>query len=154
MQRLEGLEIELRPILNGDGYEIVRAAIIKEGRSNTLQIMVERKDLNEITIKDCVLITKKLSIIFEDKSPLNEPYQLEVSSPGIERPLTRPQDYKKYSGQMVKILTTNPVSNKKKFRGILKGISENDEIEVLCNKENIKLPLDKIDKATLVSKGT
>ena len=54
----------------------------------------------------------------------------------------------------MKILTTNPVSNKKKFRGILKGISENDEIEVLCNKENIKLPLDKIDKATLVSKGT
>jgi ribosome maturation factor RimP len=154
MQRLEGLEIELEPILNGYGYEIVRAAITQEGQSNTLQIMVERKDLNEITIKDCVIITKKLSIIFEDKSPLNEPYQLEISSPGIERPLTRPHDYNKYSGQMVKILTTNPVSNKKKFKGILKGISENNEIEVLCNEEDIKLPLDKIDKATLVSKKT
>ena len=97
MQRLECLETEIKPILKNHGYEIVRAALNNDDQNKILQIMVERSDLNDITIKDCVFLTKKLSSLFENNPPLKESYQLEVSSPGIERPLTRPADFNTYS---------------------------------------------------------
>tara|TARA_B100000579_G_C22414274_1_gene657749 strand:+ start:173 stop:637 length:465 start_codon:yes stop_codon:yes gene_type:complete len=149
MERLHVLENEIRPILQELNYDIIRAAIIIENEDRILQIMIDKLDFKEISVKDCVIVSKSLTAFFDDKPPVDGTYQLEVSSPGTERPLTRLNDFENFSGNIVNIKIKDPIDNKKHFSGVLKGISNNKEVKILCGKREIKLPLVNIVKANL-----
>ena len=150
MERLQGLENEVRPILQEFNYDIVRAAIINESDNIILQIMIDKLDFKEVSVNDCAFISKKLAVLFDDKPPLDVEYQLEVSSPGTERPLTRVIDFETFSGNIVKIKVRDQIDNKKHFSGILKGISKDKEVTIISNKREVKLPLANIIKANLI----
>ncbi len=108
------------PVLQGMGYRLVRIKISGEAGC-TVQIMAERPD-GSMQIEDCEAISKALSPVLDIADPIERAYRLEVSSPGIDRPLVRRTDFERYAGHLVKIEMTIPHDGRKRFRGTLGGI--------------------------------
>ena len=94
----------LEPVIEKLGYECVRIMTI--GQANpTLQIMIDKTDDTEITVDDCAKVSRALSEVLDEKDPITDKYNLEVSSPGLDRPLTKPVHFMKFAGTEVKIET-------------------------------------------------
>jgi ribosome maturation factor RimP len=108
------------PVLQGMGYRLVRIRISGEAGC-TVQIMAERPD-GSMQIEDCEAISKALSPVLDIADPIERAYRLEISSPGIDRPLVRRSDFERYAGHLVKIEMTLPHDGRKRFRGTLGGI--------------------------------
>jgi len=133
--RESGLAAEIaqlaEPVLTDLGFRLVRVQI--SGRDGmTLQIMAERPD-GTISIDDCEAISRQLSPLLDVKDVIRGSYRLEVSSPGIDRPLVRPADFEDWAGYEAKIELTEPVSGRKRFRGRLEGYEDGEvriEVEV------------------------
>jgi len=111
------------------------------GNTKTLQIMIERKDEQAITIKDCTQVSRLVSNILDEKDPIKDEYVLEVSSPGIDRPLIKLADFVKFIGSKVSINTAELVENRKKFKGELVGV-ENNNISLKLEKQDILVNID------------
>jgi ribosome maturation factor RimP len=143
------LKIEelITPTIHSLGYDLVRVQILDEG-TKTLQIMVDRLDEANLTIDDCSIISKEISIIIDINDPIGENYLLEVSSPGIDRPLLRFKDFEKYAGFHARIDMNIALEGRKKFKGKLTGI-EGDNIRIKVKEETYLLPFSKIEKAKL-----
>ncbi|MCK9914133.1 ribosome maturation factor RimP [Microbacteriaceae bacterium K1510] len=107
------------PVLEQLGYRLVRVRV-SGGESSTVQIMAERPD-GTLTIDDCEDISRALSPVFDVADPIEKAYRLEISSPGIDRPLVRKSDFDRYSGHLVRIEMEVPVGGRKRFRGHLNG---------------------------------
>ena len=150
MERLTWLEEKIAPTLEAMGFEVVRVAITCEGGRRALQIMADRADGSLINIDDCTTISAALSDIFESDYPLDGAYNLEVSSAGIDRPLTRPKDYTTYTGFEAKLQTRKPIDGRKKFRGLIEGMSTPDTVMLRVDGEQVTLPLSEVDRAQLV----
>ena len=105
------------PVLQGMGYRLVRIKISGEFGC-TVQIMAERPD-GTMAVEDCETVSRALSPVFDANDPINKAYRLEISSPGIDRPLVRKSDFDRYAGHMVKIETEIPIDGRKRFRGLL-----------------------------------
>ncbi len=101
------------------GYELVRVYM---SRGGTLQIMVDRADGKAIDVEDCATLSRALSAVLDVEDPISSPYTLEVSSPGIDRPLTRPKDYLRWSGHLARLETAEPIAGRRRFKGTLLGI--------------------------------
>jgi ribosome maturation factor RimP len=107
------------PVINGLGYRLVRARV--SGTDGcTVQIMAEKPD-GSMLIEDCEAVSRALSVVFDEADPIEAAYRLEVSSPGIDRPLVRRSDFERYAGHVVKIEMAAPVEGRKRFRGVLLG---------------------------------
>ena len=132
------------------GFEVVRVAITGEGGRRCLQVMADRLDGEQIDIDDCAAISRTLSDEFEIEDPIDGQYNLEVSSAGIDRPLTRPKDFTTFVGYEVKIQTARPVEGRKKFCGILDGLSSDDSVMMTVDGEKTSLPLSEVSRAQLV----
>jgi ribosome maturation factor RimP len=145
----EKLKIEelIGPTINSLGYDLVRVQILDEG-TKTLQIMVDRLDEANLTIDDCSIISKEISVIIDINDPIGENYLLEVSSPGIDRPLLRFKDFEKYAGFHARVDMNTALEGRKKFKGKLTGI-EGDNIRIKVKEETYLLPFSKIEKAKL-----
>jgi ribosome maturation factor RimP len=145
----EKLKIEelITPTINSLGYDLVRVQILDEG-IKTLQIMVDRLDEANLTIDDCSIISKEISVIVEINDPIGENYSLEVSSPGIDRPLLRFKDFEKYAGFHARVDMNIALEGRKKFKGKLTGI-EGNNIRIKVKEETYLLPFNKIEKAKL-----
>src|SRR4051812_41161005 len=100
------------------GYRLVRVAVLGAGRT-TLQIMAERRDDAPMTVDDCAAISRAVSALLDVADPIASAYTLEVSSPGIDRPLVRPEDYDRFAGFEARIELSQPVSGRKRLRGRL-----------------------------------
>ena len=111
----------LTPVLERSGYRLVRAQISGPGDSPRLQIMAERLDARPITIDDCASISRDIGIHIDALDPIETRYTLEGSSPGVDRPLTRPEDFADYAGHPAKMELMSPLSGRKRFRGIPAG---------------------------------
>ena len=113
MDRTAEIERLVEPTLDGMGYELVR---VREsgGDQPTLQVMAERKDRQDMTVDDCAKISRTLSAVLDVEDPISEAYSLEVSSPGIDRPLMRLEDYERFAGFEVKIETKRPLDGHRK----------------------------------------
>ncbi len=137
------------PSLEALGYEVVRVAMSGGGPSRTLQVMAERKDRRTMTVEDCAEVSRVLSALLDVEDPIQGSYTLEVSSPGIDRPLTRPEDYTRFAGSEARIETRAPIEGRKRFRGRLKGLEDE---RVLMDVENsaVAIPLSQIERAKLV----
>ena len=143
----------LRPSAEGIGFEIVRIRFgLQDGQ--TLQIMAERAD-GSMSVEDCEELSRTLSAVLDVEDPIPGEYNLEVSSPGIDRPLTRPKDFERWQGFDVKIELSEPMSGRKRFRGLLQGV-EGGEVLVECDIEGysepqvLGLPFRKLSEAKLV----
>ena len=146
----------VRPALIDLGYRLVRVQL--SGRDGqTLQIMAERPD-GTMTANDCERVSKQISPMLDVMDPLDGAYRLEISSPGIDRPLVRATDFDDWAGYEAKINLREPVSGKKRFRGTLEGFADGEvrvEVEIKdkdqpARTELVGFPLSLVDDARLV----
>jgi ribosome maturation factor RimP len=138
----------VEPSLEGMGYRLVRTAMTG-GRSATLQIMAERADDAPMTVEDCALISRQVSALLDVADPIAGAYSLEISSPGIDRPLVRAEDYDRFRGHEAKIELNRPKDGRKRFRGRLIGAA-NGMVRLATAQGEEELPLDAVAKAKLV----
>ena len=138
----------LSPTLNLMGYDLVRVQI-SGSQQKTMQIMVERSDRVGMTVDDCAKISREVSAILDVEDPLTGSYNLEVSSPGVDRPLVRPVDFERYAGFDAKIEMADAIDGRKKFRGQLLGM-EQDLVKIRLDEETHELPVSDIRRAKLL----
>lgn len=141
------------PVVEGLGYRLVR---VKTSRRNglTLQIMAERPD-GTMTVDDCEAISRDLSPALDVEDPISEAYHLEVSSPGIDRPLVRRSDFERWAGHITKVELATPLEGRKRFRGTLLGLEGSAAVMKVDDApagapDRYLLPLDQIGEAKLV----
>ncbi|MDK9720448.1 MAG: ribosome maturation factor RimP [Rhodospirillales bacterium] len=136
--------------LKAMGYDLVRVQLSGAAGRATLQVMAERLDEVAMTIDDCTEISRALSPILDVADPITGAYSLEVSSPGIDRPLVRPKDFERWSGFEAKLETKAPVSGRKRFKGLLLGL-DGDEVKIRDEAGvDFSLPISGLAKAKLV----
>jgi ribosome maturation factor RimP len=123
-KRLAGI---LTPMIEGMGFELVRIRLMS-GKTQTLQIMTERPD-GSISVDECGQISTAVSALMDVEDPIEDNYALEVSSPGIDRPLTRLKDFDTWQGYEAKLETTEMIDGRRRFKGVLAGV-EGDEVLV------------------------
>src|SRR4051812_49052736 len=145
-----GLERRIEPQLNKLGYDLVRVAMIGGTSDPTLQVMAERPDTRQLDITDCERISRALSEMLDRDDPIEGSYRLEVSSPGIDRPLTRLKDFADWAGHEARITLREPQGERKQFSGTLEGAD--DGIVKLTDKRGAshELPFDDISTAKLL----
>lgn len=134
--------------LEGMGYELVRVQLSHGGRP-VLQVMAERADGAAMTVDDCAEISHSVSVLLDAEDPIIEAYTLEVSSPGIDRPLTRPRDFERFAGFEARIETHDAIAGRRRFKGRLLGLAEG-MVSIDVEKETVRLPFEAIAKARLV----
>jgi ribosome maturation factor RimP len=140
------------PVLVDLGFRLVRVVI--SGRNGTtVQIMAERPD-GAITVEDCATISRQLSVLLDVNNPLPGAYTLEVSSPGIDRPLVRPGDFQDWCGHEARIELRDPIDGRKRFRGVLLGLKA-DAVQIGVDlgplgRQEIGLPIARVAEARLV----
>lgn len=140
----------LEPVIEGLGYETVRIMTI--GQTNpTLQVMIDVKDgSREINVEDCAKVSRALSAVLDEKDPISGQYSLEVSSPGIDRPLTKLEHFKRFEGYVIKVETQATVDGRKRFKGELTSTDEKNNIHLLMDGQEYVLPFANISKAKIV----
>lgn len=134
------------PSIQELGFDLVRIKFSDKEKPR-LQIMLD-KDSNGVAIADCAQISTNLSAILDINDPINKEYELEISSPGINRPLTRKKDFDIWKGYTVKIKTTETIDNRKNFKGVLRGV-ENGEVLLEIDEGTIGLSFDWIEEVFL-----
>ncbi|MEO6225152.1 MAG: ribosome maturation protein RimP [Sphingomicrobium sp.] len=130
MADVAGLERMIEPEVTDLGYELVRVCMIGGTSDPTLQIMAERSDTRQLGISDCERISRRLSEVLDLCDPIDGAYRLEVSSPGIDRPLTRPRDYADWTGHEARLTLRDPVDGRKQLSGTLGGI-DGDKVAIV-----------------------
>jgi ribosome maturation factor RimP len=148
MERARNLELLVGPTIDGMGYDLVRAVVTGTARP-TLQIMAERKDRKAMRIEDCEALSRALSAKLDVEDPIASQYVLEVSSPGIDRPLIRPADFARFAGHAAKIETRQPLDGRKRFSGKLIGVAEG-RVQIETKEGAAEVPLDEIARAKLL----
>ena len=138
----------IEPSLAAMGYRLVRV-IMTSGRRATLQVMAERLDDLPITLDDCAQISRSVSALLDVTDPIVGAYTLEISSPGIDRPLVRTEDYDRFSGFEARIELAIPLDGRRRFRGRLLGTSEG-AIRLVTEAGETRLPLNAVTRAKLV----
>ena len=141
------------PVIEQLGYRLVRVKI-SGAEGCTVQIMAERPD-GSMVVEDCETVSRALSTVFDMADPIERAYRLEISSPGIDRPLVRKSDFDRYAGHLVKIETLIPIGGRKRFRGQLIG-TEGEAARIHCDdaaeseEADVLLPIEEIGEAKLV----
>jgi ribosome maturation factor RimP len=143
------IERMIAPALDDMGYELVRVQLSGGTQHSRLQIMAERADQVGMTVDDCAEISRAVSALLDVEDPIGGSYDLEVSSPGIDRPLTRPQDFARFAGHQAKVETRQVIDGRRRFRGLLKGIEDGCAL-LEMEGETVKLPVGEIEKAKLL----
>ncbi|HAK63247.1 MAG: ribosome maturation factor RimP [Pseudomonadota bacterium] len=140
----------ITPAVEAMGFALVRISYTGSRRP-VLQIMAEREN-GEMSIEDCAELSRVISALLDVEDPIAGEYTLEVSSPGIDRPLTRPKDFERFAGHLAKVETAQPVQGRRRFRGVLGGLAASGEMLLLEDEAcgRVELPLALLLKARLV----
>ncbi len=138
----------LIPALDAMGYEVVRVRL----SGKTLQIMVERQDRATMTVDHCAEASEAISAILDEVDPIAGAFELEVSSPGLDRPLTRPDDFRRFAGLDARVELSEPVAGQRRFTGRLGGFEAGDDAAVVLTTDQgtVHLPWGAVKKAKLV----
>lgn len=129
------------PVTDSLNYELVDVEYVKEGTNWYLRIYIDKP--GGIGIDDCQAVSERLSDILDKNDPIDQSYYLEVSSPGLDRPLKTERDFKKYKGELVEVKVFQPIDGKKVFEGELVGLIDN-KIVILQNGDNTGFEKDKV----------
>jgi ribosome maturation factor RimP len=119
---IAGLERMIEPEVRNLGYELVRVCMTGGTSDPTLQVMAERPETRQLGIADCERISRRLSEVLDLCDPIDGSYRLEVSSPGIDRPLTRLNDYSDWTGHEARLTLREPEAGRKQYAGTLQGL--------------------------------
>lgn len=140
----------IEPVIDALGYDTVR--ILTIGESNpTIQIMIEHKDYEkELTVDDCAKVSRAISAVMDEKDPIENKYTLEVSSPGLDRPLTKLEHFKRYINYVIKLETINVVEKRKRFKGVIENVTENNQVVLHMEGVSYNIDYDNISKAKIV----
>lgn len=148
--KFENLLQEVRqvvePILESQALELVDLEYQRESRGWVLRIYLDRE--GGVSLDDCAGVSHEVGAVLEVKDLIPSAYILEVSSPGLTRPLKKPEDFNKFRNQMVKIKLYEPLDGRKNFKGTLLGL-EGDRVRVEVEQQVYELPLQRIAKANL-----
>lgn len=137
------------PSIAAMGYGLVRVQLMG-GRAPILQVMAERLDGAGMTVDDCARISRAVSALLDVEDPIESAYTLEVSSPGVDRPLVALRDFERFAGHLAKVETRVPVDGRKRFRGALVGV-EGDLVRLeLDDDGTVLVPFAEISRAKLV----
>ena len=145
----KGIEALIAPSLEAMGYRVLRAVFTGGGRRATLQVMTERADGAAMSVDDCSLVSQTVSALLDVADPIAESYMLEVTSPGIDRPLVQRDDYERFAGFEAKVELSQPMDGRRRFRGRLLGV-DGDAVKLNLGAEAVRLPLAQIARAKLV----
>lgn len=137
----------MRPTIEGMGFELVRLRFMS-GKKATVQIMAEKPD-GTMEIDDCAGLSRAISLLMDVEDPIEGEYSLEVSSPGIDRPLTRLHDFERWEGYEARLETDEMIDGRKRFKGILAGV-ENNEVLIEIEEGTIGLEFDWLADAKLI----
>ncbi|MDH3228662.1 MAG: ribosome maturation factor RimP [Alphaproteobacteria bacterium] len=148
MEPIRRIEKMIEPALTDMGFTLVRVHL-SGGARPTLQIMAERSDESGMTVDDCAGISHTVSAILDVEDPISGAYTLEVSSPGIDRPLVRRRDFERFAGFEAKIEMRGEIDGRRRFRGRLAGMDGN-AVRLTTKGGDVILPLDDIDRARLL----
>lgn len=138
----------IAPAVEAMGYDIVRVQL-GGGDRLRLQIMAERRSDGGMNVDDCTEVSRAVAAILDVEDPIDSAYTLEVSSPGIDRPLTRLADFDRFAGFEARVETALPIDGRRRFRGRLLGTRGN-AVAMICDETEITLPFADVQKAKLV----
>jgi ribosome maturation factor RimP len=138
----------IEPTLGGMGYDLVRV-LLRGGQRPTLQIMAERADRAPMTVEHCAEISRAVSALLDVADPIAGAYRLEVTSPGLDRPLTRRADFDRFRGFEARVETELPIEGRRRFRGRLLGVVD-DQVRLQLEDGEQAIPCAGIKKAKLV----
>jgi ribosome maturation factor RimP len=147
---IAGLERLIGPEVKRLGYDLVRVMMIGGTSDPTLQVMAERPDTRQLDLGDCEIISRRLSEMLDLADPIEGSYRLEVSSPGIDRPLTRLKDFEDWKGFDARLTLAEPHNGRKQFAGELRGLEGDLVLIRTKNDESHALPFSTIATAKLV----
>ena len=149
MDIIQKITQTIEPTLAAMGYALVLVKLTDGKPRKTLMIMAERKDDVNMSFDDCTEISRTVSALLDVEDPISFAYNLEVCSPGIDRPLTKLADYTRFGGYEVKLETIFPQDGRKRFRGIIKGV-EKEVINLAMPEGDVKITYPHIKTAKLV----
>lgn len=145
---MQGLDELFEPVVESMGYELVGVEFSGGASHGTLRVYIDREE--GVSIDDCASISHQISAILDVEEPIQQAYDLEVSSPGLDRPLFKATDFERFSGQQVKIKMSTGLDGRRNFKGVLQGVIDSRLIEVEVDGEVFQLPLTDIGKANLI----
>jgi ribosome maturation factor RimP len=154
MVEIASLTALIEPEVEALGFNLVRVAMIGGASDPTLQVMAERADTRQLGLGDCETISRRISEILdaleaEGRDPIETAYRLEVSSPGIDRPLTRLKDYADWAGHEARLKFEQPIDGAKQVSGIIEGV-DSDTIRISTTKGARDIPFESIASAKLL----
>ncbi len=139
----------IEPALATDGYEIADLEFASGQRGGTLRLYLDHPD-RPITLEDCEQVSRNLGTLLDVEDPIDRSYSLEVSSPGINRPLRQPKHWKRFVGQPCKVKTSIPLDDQRNFKGTLASFDDEDQcISLETDRGLVRIRLDQIRKAGL-----
>jgi len=145
VQRINAL---IEPTITDMGYDLVRTQINGETRMQ-VQIMAERSDGTGMGIDDCTKVSRAVAAVLDVEDPIRGAFTLEVSSPGIDRPLVKLADFERFDGFEARIETARPIEGRKRFRGLLKGVAD-ETVSITTETGDIAIPFGDIIRAKLM----
>lgn len=148
MSLTDRIEQLITPTVEGMGFSVVRVQL-SGGDRLRLQVMAEPQDGRRMVVEDCADLSRAISAVLDVEDPVPQAYVLEVSSPGIDRPLVRPRDFERFAGFEARVEMSQPVGGRRRFRGRLLGV-KGDVVRMSVEGEDVELPLSDIGKAKLV----
>lgn len=145
--KLELLHSLIDPVAVSLGYQLWGIELLSQGRHTLLRIYIDSE--NGVDVDDCAQLSRQVSAIFDVEDPITSEYTLEVSSPGMDRPLFTLEQFASLVGQVVALRLRAPFEGRRKFKGQIKGV-EGDEVVVICEEHEFLFPIDSIEKANIV----
>ncbi len=136
----------VNPVVSDEGMELVEVEYRRESRGWVLRLYIDKA--GGVTLDDCTRISQEVGRSLDVEDLISVPYTLEVSSPGLNRPLRKEEDFSRYRNQNIKVKTLNPIENRRQFRGKLLGVLEN-RIEIEIDERIFQIPLSNVAKANL-----
>lgn len=152
MDIVQKITSSIEPSLAAMGYGLVQVRL-NDGRKKTLTVIAERSDEAPMAVEDCVEISRTVGALLEVEDPISGAYDLEVCSPGLDRPLTRLADFTRYAGNEARIETYVPIEGRRKFRGMLRG-AEGETITMQVDGTDMRIPFSGIRNAKLLISET
>jgi len=138
----------VEPLCEYEGLELVHAQYQRESQGRILRLYIDQP--NGGTLEDCVHVSRQVGDLLDIEMEDIGPYDLEVSSPGLNRPLSKETDFERFKGRPARVRTASPINGQRNFRGILAGISE-QQVALLIGDETVAIPLEEIKKARLIA---
>jgi ribosome maturation factor RimP len=135
------------PVVNGMGYDLIEIEHFPNPKHGVLRLYIDKED--GVTVDDCSSVSHQISALIDVEEPVSGHFNLEISSPGLDRPLRRLKDFQRFTGSLVKLKTARPLEGQRNFRGRLLEADE-DKVVIETDDEEISLPMSVVEKARIV----